>query len=279
MNNYCIYSITNILNNKVYIGKTSADPSRRWKDHIRSSLNKDSKKQYIHRAILKYGIDNFKFSIIKYFTLEKDAYLAEKEHIKLYNSFGKNGYNETEGGTFSGNIRRLLSDDQVLLLINDYINTDMVCKDLVIKYKLCKPSVLSILNRSSYLDIFIDDEILYELWLKRNRNYYNEIDHVNCNFTKLSKESIINIFDDYVVNKISLVELAKKYNVTKSNLKFIINRDTWLDVNIDKNLLNEASLLLKKEKTFTSYKNKEYIKNNIYEDFKNGISKKIYLKI
>ena len=34
---FCCYKITNTLNGKIYIGKTKADTSRRWKDHIRDS--------------------------------------------------------------------------------------------------------------------------------------------------------------------------------------------------------------------------------------------------
>jgi len=68
-NKYCIYFITNLLNNKVYVGKTAADTSRRWRDHLRNAFNPNSKKNYIHNAIAKYGSENFKFSIIKYFEM------------------------------------------------------------------------------------------------------------------------------------------------------------------------------------------------------------------
>ena len=43
---YYIYFIHNIINNKVYIGKT-INPKKRWNKHIKISL---------HKALKKYGV-------------------------------------------------------------------------------------------------------------------------------------------------------------------------------------------------------------------------------
>ena len=59
-----IYRIKNNINQKNYVGK-SINIETRWKTHIYSSENGS---QYpIHRALRKYGAENFSFSI-----LEKD---------------------------------------------------------------------------------------------------------------------------------------------------------------------------------------------------------------
>lgn len=89
------YCITNKINGKQYVGKTS-DITRRLYHYI--WLAKRGSEQHIHRAIRKYGFNNFSFGIIKICKYEKIAFEYEKVYIKELNTFGSNGYNETFGG-------------------------------------------------------------------------------------------------------------------------------------------------------------------------------------
>ena len=91
-----IYKIVNQLDNKVYIGQT-VNPNRRWRDH--QCLTRGKQEQYIHRAMNKYGIENFLFEIIAACKTTSDANIIEMEIIKQYNSRDKNyGYNVAPGG-------------------------------------------------------------------------------------------------------------------------------------------------------------------------------------
>lgn len=118
-----LYRITNIVNNKVYIGQT-IDPTRRWHQHRRDAAEP---KFSIHYAINKYGAHNFLFDIIVSGILEctcqpgnpgqcqVDANNYETLLVSQYDSFVKNekGYNETLGGMNapkSEECRKALSD-------------------------------------------------------------------------------------------------------------------------------------------------------------------------
>ena len=91
-----IYCIENIKTHKKYIGKTSAEVSKRWTEHIKSSLNIGGiKKQKIHEALFKHW-DEYTFSILEETTKEE---LSGKE--KYYISFfetDKYGFNQRSGG-------------------------------------------------------------------------------------------------------------------------------------------------------------------------------------
>lgn len=91
-----IYCIENYTTHKKYIGKTSAEVSKRWTEHIKSSLNIGGiKKQKIHEALFKHW-DEYTFSILEVVTKET---LNEKE--KYYISFfetDKYGFNSKSGG-------------------------------------------------------------------------------------------------------------------------------------------------------------------------------------
>lgn len=94
-----IYKITNLINNKIYIGKTKHLIYKRWRQHIESSHNP---KVAIHYAIRKYGENNFKINVIMKCRTFKELNENEKFYIRYYKSL-KNGYNLTEGGDGNSN--------------------------------------------------------------------------------------------------------------------------------------------------------------------------------
>lgn len=100
-----IYKITNKINNKIYIGKTTILPEIRWKQHISASNGNKNRIDYnylLHKAIRKYGKDNFILEILE--EVEDESLLSKKEiyYINYYNSCilkeNSNGYNMTFGG-------------------------------------------------------------------------------------------------------------------------------------------------------------------------------------
>lgn len=100
-----IYSITNLENSKLYVGKTTKpNPYDRWKQHLQNARSKDNlvENNSVHsmpivRAICKYGADNFKFRVLEECN---DDNVNERETfwIEKLNAYGKNGYNITLGG-------------------------------------------------------------------------------------------------------------------------------------------------------------------------------------
>lgn len=97
-----IYKVTNMVNNKIYIGK-SKDIQRRWREHHTEPFNVNCNAYDVifYRAIRKYGVDNFKFEVIEE-CLEEDLNEREKYWIQFYNTYinnnNSNGYNMTRGG-------------------------------------------------------------------------------------------------------------------------------------------------------------------------------------
>ena len=53
-----IYKITNLKNNKIYIGFTINEIEVRLRNHIRASRQNKERHTYLHSAIRKYG-ENF----------------------------------------------------------------------------------------------------------------------------------------------------------------------------------------------------------------------------
>lgn len=98
-----IYKITNIINNKIYIGLTTQTVEERWRQHVSSAFYKKSKNynEVFKKAIRKYGDNSFKIEIIDNSDNLEELKEKEKYWIKQYNCCYANGgigYNGTEGG-------------------------------------------------------------------------------------------------------------------------------------------------------------------------------------
>lgn len=97
LRSYDVYKITNKVNNKVYIGITSKGISARWKEHIYSAEHDCPFK--LHRAIRKYGKENFSVELIDFANSWEELTKKEQQYISEYNSLQDEfGYNMTEGG-------------------------------------------------------------------------------------------------------------------------------------------------------------------------------------
>lgn len=94
---YYLYRITNILNNKVYIGQSNKE-NERWRQH-KYFARQDEPVQYIHRAMKKYGTNNFVYEVIVVCRTREDADETEKQLVIQYDSRNKeHGYNIALGG-------------------------------------------------------------------------------------------------------------------------------------------------------------------------------------
>lgn len=88
-----IYTITNKIDNKTYVGQTVRDLETRWRDHRKTGSNC----RYLRSAIKKYGIDNFVFKLVC-ITFDNQLDDMEIKYIEKYNCLVPNGYNLRIGG-------------------------------------------------------------------------------------------------------------------------------------------------------------------------------------
>lgn len=92
-----IYCITNLINSKRYIGKTTTTIEERWKEHCLDSRKERCEKRPLYSAFNKYGIENF---IIEKLEQIENNKLSEREiyWIKELETYGSKGYNASKGG-------------------------------------------------------------------------------------------------------------------------------------------------------------------------------------
>ena len=92
-----IYKITNIKTGEIYVGKTKAEVSKRWTEHIKTSLNIGTiARSKIHEVLFLHW-DDFTFEILEEVKDETKLSLREKYYINFYQS-NIYGYNMNSGG-------------------------------------------------------------------------------------------------------------------------------------------------------------------------------------
>lgn len=92
-----VYLITNLINNKKYVGITN-DYKKRWSAHKRAQ----DPNMMIAQAIKKYGAENFKFELLESNVAIEEIDDKEKfyiQQLETHISTGK-GYNVSKGGRY-----------------------------------------------------------------------------------------------------------------------------------------------------------------------------------
>lgn len=89
-----VYTITNLVNGKIYVGSTIRDFQVRKRDHDRKLKKNIHPNKHLQSAFNKYGINNFKFEILE--ECEKQFCLSTEQHWinMLYSCNKKHGYNK-----------------------------------------------------------------------------------------------------------------------------------------------------------------------------------------
>jgi len=178
----CIYKITNIINNKVYIGSSASGFLRRKNIHVCDlSKNKHHSKKLQNRWN-KHGKENFKFEVIEYCESSK---LLEKEQywINFYDSYHK-GYNATPiAGNCKGRpvseetrlkIMKSLKGRKVIRTIEHNINNGKSRRKIVFQYNKVGDIINKFESAASAAKFFQVDPATISancLGIQRSRNF------------------------------------------------------------------------------------------------------------
>lgn len=188
-----IYKIQNKINNKVYIGQ-SKNIYLRWYGHRCDAKVKDYP---LYKAIRKYGIENFSFSIIEECQISE---LASKEDywISFYNSYIPNGYNINKAETHCSNLK---IPEKYLSIIKDIEASTLQLKEIAKKYNMSTVQIGRINNGKA--------------WRLDNKNYplrgHPPID--------------INIIKEMLKENLTISQIADALSISAPQLKYCLKKN------------------------------------------------------
>ena len=92
INIFKVYCITNLINNKKYIGITSRNIKTRFQEHCSHNQT------LVYDAVQKYGKENFQIEILENNIPKEEIDKRERYFISKFNTLIPNGYNLSTGG-------------------------------------------------------------------------------------------------------------------------------------------------------------------------------------
>ena len=142
-----IYKITNIQNNKVYIGQTIRPIEQRFKRHINDALN-NILDTHFARAIRKYGKDSFIIEKIDNAQTQDELNQKEQYWIRYYNSV-EEGYNETDAISKCGGNTYQSKTEEEMEVIKDKIRQTKIGNKNPMARKIKRTNIIT-----NEIDIF-----------------------------------------------------------------------------------------------------------------------------
>lgn len=241
---FYVYYIQNLLNNKIYVGKTN-DLKSRFNNHVTyANGGKEKYPQhfsFIHAAIRKNGKENFIFDYIEEFENERDAFEAENFWIEFFNSNNKYiGYNLTIGGEgSSGRIVSQETKDKIAQKATGRLHSEESKKKISNAGKLRSNSqeTRNKISKSNKGRKLTDTQILANSLRQIGKKLpQSQIENMkksakrgeNNSKSKLSNQQVIEIRILFKTGKYKIKELAKLFNVSASCMSGVINYKTYI---------------------------------------------------
>ena len=260
-----IYKITDLRNNKMYIGQAVDLKRRKWRHwcflhperYKKSSLSSEIN-MLIHQAMMEsQKEEDFIFEVIEYCSKEK---LGEKEwyYINVFNTFSPNGYNsfsqiKTEnrpkGET---HYKHKITEDESNQIVK-MLKEGASVRDIQRIVPSATIGIISTINSG-------------RCWRKANEVY------------PLSRLNGVKTFSDEEIREIrqlkeegvSVTELSKRFNTSTGHISSItlgkIRKDAGGPIAVLKKLSDEEVIMLRKEYSKSTLTKKDLWKKSAYKE-------------
>ena len=242
-----VYVITNLINGKIYVGK-SINHLERWRDHRK--VARGGKEKYpeeffaVHAAMRKYGLENFLFEIIDQFDTEKEAYSAESTMILLScANLKKYGYNCNLGG--EGGLVPNEETRQKLIAAANTPKRIKISSNTMKKQHQEHPGFLSAIHKGNqytkgrvllqeekdHLSKVLTGKIVSNETKKKMSEAQSGEKHSQARLTKEDVLEMRECFDKLISGKKKFCEaMAGKYGVGRKTIENVVYRLSWVSI-------------------------------------------------
>ena len=227
-----IYKWTNLINGKVYIGK-SVDVAKRIREY-RYEVKRQSKRPII-QALIKYGFQNFKFEIIENCDFLSNEQILQREQywMNLYDSQNlQKGYNLLNAvespaeklSVGSTNVKARLNEEKVLTIREAIYDMQISPAEVYKMYhnEISYPAFEKAYRGTTWTNV--DTSMI--------RDRTKEVPRKNNPKAKLTKQDVKNIRYRYEVLKEDISTIYESYLgiCSRNTIKRVCDYETWKNI-------------------------------------------------
>lgn len=208
-----IYKITNVVNNKAYIG-LSMHLNKRWEEHKNDLIKNKHFNAHLQNSVNKYGIQNFKFEVLEQVEADKDK-LSEREifWINKYKSLNVILYNIGLGGYKGNGLKGELNSNYDSTLYTFYkIDSDLIEKDITFWDMQQKYNI----KNKNFYGLKDSSRTSCAGWSLKNPKE-TKMRRTGFNYTFISKDGIIE-------SEITVVDFCNKYNLNRNSIGELVRK-------------------------------------------------------
>jgi group I intron endonuclease len=195
-----IYLITNLINDKQYVGQTIQSLEKRWQRHCWKSTSKNS--MPVCKAIVKYGKENFTIEKLCECISQEELDQQEILFANKLNTWSPNGYNLRAGngkGSMSQETKNKIADANIGRKRTPETRQNMSNAHKGKKHTPEQRKKISDANKGS------------------NNAFYGK-HHTQESIDKFSKTYILISPNDEVMTIKNMAEHCRKYNLNEGNM-------------------------------------------------------------
>lgn len=234
-----IYCISNIIDNRIYIGSTQCF-KRRFTEHLKSLSDNTHNNPHLQKFVNKYGIDSIKFEILEIIELE-DLLIKEQYYLNNFIDFNKD-FNICKIAGTPPNYNRSFTEKDITYIAKLYNSGKSCCQisEILFNNRNQRSKIAKITKGESYSEYknLFNYRKYNQVGRKFSQETKNKISKANTGNSniggkgilrkgngKLEKEVVLYIRNN--PDKISQSKLALKFEISKSLVKDIQKLRTY----------------------------------------------------
>lgn len=241
---YCVYLITNLTNNKTYVGR-SKHFDRRVIEHLTLLRNGSHYNKKLQHSFNKYGEECFSFSKLFESELEMDCIALEQSEIDSGRHWYNISKNSNGGGVRSPNLKNREHSlenliDALVFFINNDGNLALTCST----FGISKSYLWNVIkgNARKYDDFGTLREQA-SIKIRKEGNIGGKRGQYKCKSfrRKLSSEEVLRLFEVYCSSSHSCKKVGNMFGINETAVRFLLKRETYREVDVP-DILSIAAL-------------------------------------